>query len=79
MKKVDKARLFEFASGMKLEDFLYDRVSRDRTADQILGEMNDIISKCNFKKAFKIGIFKITENNLWRWFGLIGIKKKGDK
>ena len=77
-----KKLLFEYASGIKLEDYLIDRVNRSWDYKQIIEEMNKYIKEAQIKRLMKSGIFSVNMSNLSRWYRLIGIKsqvKKGRK
>ena len=75
--KSDLVLLFELASGLRIEDYLYDRDSRGFTQIQIAEEQNGMIKDFltrDSAKAIRAGLFKVMPCNVQRWYKLYGVK-----
>ena len=80
--KSDLVLLFEYGSGWKLDDYLFDRVNKGWMVAKIVKEMNEFIDKVDFKKARKKKMFVVKESNVARWYvrhGIVSQVKKGGK
>jgi hypothetical protein len=75
-KKSDLALLFELASGQMIEDYLGDRAREGTRVSNIVELMNGYIAGIIPPILVNARLFRITESNVLRWYGIWKIKSR---
>ena len=84
MKKiVEKSRFpllyFEYAYGVKVEDYVLSRVNKNWTDEQIAAEMSGIIQQALLVKKLPKELLRVLPGNVNRWRRIMQLKGKGKR
>ena len=84
MKKiVEKSRFpllyFEYAYGVKVEDYVLSRVNKNWTDEQIAAEMSGIIQQALLVKKLPKELLRVLPGNVNRWRRIMQLKGRGKR